>query len=392
MARPSAMQAAVAAVLLLAPALVAGHGFLMVPVSRNYGVFLGGQAFNGNFTVREWLLHELNGGGIKFISHSNTIGWPSGRGSMCGDPWNRSPKQWMQPGPVRATYRAGDIINITTVPTTNHEGFYEFRVCPLDAQDATQCRLLERCAPRPGLGPAGSRGRPAVEAALWRPPAAAVAGRRRPPAAAARPPRRADGKGPRWYLPAPKCCDKGGRDLVPSVEDGFADWGNYSYNDEWRHIPIPTTPYRLPADLNCEHCMLQWWAAAAAPPCHQGRPVLLLPRPNPCPCICLPCPGAERPRPSPTPRCWHPNTHPPPPPPCRYWLTGHRCVPRCEPANPYYKVDNKTCDPSKMGFCGVDKRQYPVRRLRQLPSACTTCATPSSPAHSPARQPHSLAR
>jgi hypothetical protein len=34
-------------------------------------------------------------------------------------------------------------------------------------------------------------------------------------------------------------------------------------------------------------------------------------------------------------------------------------VPRCEPANHYYKTHPKTCDPNQMGFCGVDKRAYP---------------------------------
>ncbi len=103
------------------------------------------QFLYNNITNKEWVINELNGGGVRFISYNNTIGWPMGKVSVCGDRWDR-PQAWMQPGPVMATYRAGDVINITAAPTTNHEGFYEFRICPLDAKDASTCRLLERWA------------------------------------------------------------------------------------------------------------------------------------------------------------------------------------------------------------------------------------------------------
>jgi hypothetical protein len=109
------------------------------------------QFLYNNITDKEWVINQLNGGGVKFISHNNTIGWPLGKGSVCGDRWDTQ-QPWMQPGPITATYRAGDIINITAAPTTNHEGFYEFRICPLDAKDSSTCRLLERWA-----GAAGRR-------------------------------------------------------------------------------------------------------------------------------------------------------------------------------------------------------------------------------------------
>jgi hypothetical protein len=69
---------------------------------------------------------------------------------------------------------------------------------------------------------------------------------------------RADGVGPRWYMPPSKCCDGRGRPLVPTILDGFAKWSTYEWKDDWWLTPLPVLEYKIPADLHCKHCILQW--------------------------------------------------------------------------------------------------------------------------------------
>jgi hypothetical protein len=59
-------------------------------------------------------------------------------------------------------------------------------------------------------------------------------------------------------MPPSKCCDGRGRPLVPTILDGFAKWSTYEWKDDWWLTPLPVLEYKIPADLHCKHCILQW--------------------------------------------------------------------------------------------------------------------------------------
>jgi len=59
-----------------------------------------------------------------------------GRCGICGDPWNQFPRDHEAPGGMYATgiitktYKKGSIIPVVIDLTANHQGYFEFRLCP----------------------------------------------------------------------------------------------------------------------------------------------------------------------------------------------------------------------------------------------------------------------
>lgn len=127
-------------------------------------------------------------------------------------------------GQVVAAYQQGDEISIKITITTHHNGFMEFHVCDVDkcggeiSEDCFRdghCYQLERAS-----NPTCDSG----ESSRCGPKDPAYPGR--------------------WYLP---CA------TVPNRRDLFESVGG----DE------DTILYKLPKDLECDHCVLQWYWASA---------------------------------------------------------------------------------------------------------------------------------
>ena len=61
-----------------------------------------------------------------------------GRCGICGDPWDQRPRQHEAPGGLYATgivtktYRQGSLIPVIIDVTANHQGHFEFKLCPND--------------------------------------------------------------------------------------------------------------------------------------------------------------------------------------------------------------------------------------------------------------------
>ena len=99
-----------------------GHGFLMDPPSRNcmwrYG-FKNPPNYNDN---------ELNCGGWGTQWEKN-----GGKCGVCGDPWQEKNKKHEYPGKyangiIAKEYVQGQEIEVAVDLTSNHQGWFEFRV------------------------------------------------------------------------------------------------------------------------------------------------------------------------------------------------------------------------------------------------------------------------
>lgn len=86
---------ATAAALILS-SVVAGHGVLLQPRSRNMIAYLE-QHY-------DWA-DELNSGGAKMVSQNGSRTWPYGKYGRCGD--RHRTNKWGNAGPVQATYVEG---------------------------------------------------------------------------------------------------------------------------------------------------------------------------------------------------------------------------------------------------------------------------------------------
>jgi hypothetical protein len=81
--------------------------------------------------------------GVKKVSNDGALTWPAAnRYSICGDAAEE--RKWDAPGKVAKTYREGQVINVDVIFAQNHLGRMNVRLCPLDATDEAQCKLLER--------------------------------------------------------------------------------------------------------------------------------------------------------------------------------------------------------------------------------------------------------
>ena len=70
----------------------------------------------------------------------------NGKCGVCGDPWNESPPRRHENGGVFGNgvlgrrYSPGQVIDVEVELTSNHKGYFEFRLCPLSsAQEQQEC-------------------------------------------------------------------------------------------------------------------------------------------------------------------------------------------------------------------------------------------------------------
>lgn len=103
-------------------ASVAGHGMMVVPVSRNV------------LSNAEYCPHCMNAGG-PWLVYGNTRAWPNGKYGLCGDPYD-SPRPHEGGGKhatnrIAKVYKRGATITIAIKLTAAHGGLFEFKVCPV---------------------------------------------------------------------------------------------------------------------------------------------------------------------------------------------------------------------------------------------------------------------
>ncbi|CAF3625173.1 unnamed protein product [Rotaria sp. Silwood1] len=117
---------------------VYGHGYLFEPVARS-SAWLVDSSFRQCCT---WPNHmEMFCGGMGHQWNVN-----DGKCSICGEAYDKKVKLFekggaMYKGTIVKTYTQGQQIDVKVVLTANHKGYFEFRLCNLDASplaDATQ--------------------------------------------------------------------------------------------------------------------------------------------------------------------------------------------------------------------------------------------------------------
>jgi hypothetical protein len=115
-----------------------GHGYLYEPVARS-SAWLVDSSFRQCCT---WPQHmEMFCGGLGHQWNVN-----DGKCSICGEPYEKEVKLFekggaMYKGTSVKTYTQGQQIDVKVMLTANHKGYFEFRLCNLDANplaDATQ--------------------------------------------------------------------------------------------------------------------------------------------------------------------------------------------------------------------------------------------------------------
>ncbi|WIA14984.1 hypothetical protein OEZ85_001692 [Tetradesmus obliquus] len=208
-----------------------GHGILTEPKARN---FLAWTQYN------HYWPDGASAGGYKVVGANGAVKWPYGKHSICGDDANKSDQPFMKPGPIVATYKEGQTLELQVLLTTNHYGRFEFRLCPADATKDSQCRKLQR----------------------------------------------ADGKGVAWDLPkvAQGSRFNGGalgENLRPMEVDNFYSWhpmqqpqcASHAHCSRFNGMPVYKLRYKLPQGFKCERCILQWYYLTGHkchPPCLQS--------------------------------------------------------------------------------------------------------------------------
>ncbi|KAF8060473.1 hypothetical protein HT031_004649 [Scenedesmus sp. PABB004] len=218
--RPAGRLVLLLALAAAGPRGVRAHGMLTEPPSRNWLDWVNNNAY--------WP-DANNAGGYKALGAYNggdapTARWPNGKHSLCGDPGS-GPQPYMTPGPVVATYKAGQIVELHVAITTNHYGRFTFALCPADATRDEQCTKLQR----------------------------------------------ADGKGVSWDLPA---VVEGSRfnggalreALRPMEVDAFYAWypmgrvkcATTAQCGRFNGTPVYKLRFKLPPGRTCEKCILQW--------------------------------------------------------------------------------------------------------------------------------------
>ncbi|KAL3866015.1 hypothetical protein ACJMK2_043356 [Sinanodonta woodiana] len=116
--------------------MVTGHGRMIEPAMRSSMWRFG---YNTPVNYNDM---GLNCGG--FVNHFETHG---GKCGVCGDPWegpreNEAGGKYAL-GVVARQYKIGQVINVTIELTSNHMGYFEFRLCPVNdpLKTATQACL-----------------------------------------------------------------------------------------------------------------------------------------------------------------------------------------------------------------------------------------------------------
>eukprot|EP00567_Pseudictyota_dubia_P005800 CAMPEP_0197449198 /NCGR_PEP_ID=MMETSP1175-20131217/20345_1 /TAXON_ID=1003142 /ORGANISM="Triceratium dubium, Strain CCMP147" /LENGTH=895 /DNA_ID=CAMNT_0042981233 /DNA_START=206 /DNA_END=2894 /DNA_ORIENTATION=+ len=115
------------------PTPVSGHGHLISPRSRNYVAFKDGKywypADDPSKSTTPWIENCpncLNKGGVCGTSSSSY----SGGYINYNDPPNALGES--MPTNIQATYTEGEVIELETVLTAHHKGYFQYKVCRLD--------------------------------------------------------------------------------------------------------------------------------------------------------------------------------------------------------------------------------------------------------------------
>jgi len=220
--------------LVMLPAVM-GHSYLAKPASRNLLAHIAG---------KEDCPHCLQSGGPDNVFERGGGIWPTrlapASHGLCGDPVQGSPipmrledETYLKAGQVTATYQPGEIAEFHIAVSTHHKGHYEFRICDRaldaatlsDAAEGQACldgHLLERAAPAEDCVVNDARGdcQPL------------------------------DPKHPeRWYLPP---AGSHTQQAGPDFDDSMAP--EYPSGSE-----IHIMRYKIPEDLSCSSCTLQWF-------------------------------------------------------------------------------------------------------------------------------------
>lgn len=81
--------------------------------------------------------------GVDKVSRGGKLQWPARDiNGICGNALGET--RWDKPGPLGATYSAGQVIKTDIVFAQNHLGRVTVRLCPLDASAESQCITLQR--------------------------------------------------------------------------------------------------------------------------------------------------------------------------------------------------------------------------------------------------------
>ncbi|XP_046381238.1 uncharacterized protein LOC124152360 [Haliotis rufescens] len=103
---------------------VTPHGYLSVPLQRS-SMWRGGFAVPANY----------DDNGLRCGGPTRQFNKNSGRCGICGDPWDATDKEneaggKYASGIISKTYNEGDRMAVEVVITSNHKGYFEFRLCP----------------------------------------------------------------------------------------------------------------------------------------------------------------------------------------------------------------------------------------------------------------------
>eukprot|EP00929_Paragymnodinium_shiwhaense_P052439 TRINITY_DN2626_c0_g1_i3.p1 TRINITY_DN2626_c0_g1~~TRINITY_DN2626_c0_g1_i3.p1 ORF type:complete len:443 (-),score=89.93 TRINITY_DN2626_c0_g1_i3:392-1720(-) len=233
--RASTSAAIGASLLLLCPELAEGHAVLLEPPSRN---------FVANKAGTESCPHCLQSGGPNAVKARGNGIWPTvldpTSHGLCGDPVQNSVEAanwkdstYLVPNPVQRTYQAGDIVEFVIGVNAHHKGHYEFRLCDVALDGSTLNTAAE--------------GQACLDKwVLKRAPLDAACGNGNTKADC----QPIDTKHPgRWYIP-------------PQSEGTAVGGPEFNVED----LPSAVTEYhvmkyKIPDDLSCTHCTLQWYWA-----------------------------------------------------------------------------------------------------------------------------------
>lgn len=165
---------------------------------------------------------------IPFDPYKSSFNWRAG---VCGDKKDVEPQphlkggEFYYNGKIVQEYKAGDVVDFSASIITHHNGFFEFHICNIDScsdDDISEgcfqqghCQQLFR-APNPTCD--------SKESLKCGPIDSNFPGR--------------------WYLP---CSEKPGDDTHVDVFGGSQG----------------TMKYKIPGDLQCEHCVVLWYYAAS---------------------------------------------------------------------------------------------------------------------------------
>eukprot|EP00039_Didymoeca_costata_P032197 m.37038 g.37038 ORF g.37038 m.37038 type:complete len:975 (+) comp9235_c0_seq1:305-3229(+) len=216
-------------------AQVIGHGFLSHPKARNWKAAIGPHS-----TTKEYCPHCLSAGGVSGNQNAylaatgkDTYPYPeteesSARHGLCGDKKGTT-ERYLVPESPTTTYVKGQVVEFEVVITAHHAGHFEFAVCDIDdgnqfSQTCLNQNILERVEDSNDVSPIDSN----------------YPGR--------------------YYLePINQCLiDKrnisGAMDPNDTIDHVFQQFGS---------ALRVRMKYKLPENMTCSHCVLQWWWVSA---------------------------------------------------------------------------------------------------------------------------------